>query len=141
MHKQAMAKIAKDDVPANVRMGGDVRVLLSPRTVGATDGFMGTVHIEPGEFVAEQYHPYSDKFFYVVRGSVTIRVDGEDIHLATDEALMVRRGARHRMMNKGDEPAFMVFQICPLAPRPELGHVDTEQPPNPDQPLPKVGAP
>ena len=63
-----------------------------------------------------------------------LRVDGEKVDLAADEALMVRRGQRHRIENQGTEDAFLVFQICPLAPRPELGHVDTEEPPVPDAP-------
>jgi hypothetical protein len=29
-------------------------------------------------------------------------------------------------MNDSDAPAFLVFTLGPLAPRPELGHVDTE---------------
>ncbi|GAB3435929.1 cupin domain-containing protein [Flindersiella endophytica] len=141
MHRQSLVKVARQDVPGNSRLGGDVRVLLSPNTVGATDGFMGTIALEPGDYVAEQYNPYSDKFCYVVKGSVTMWVDGVDIHVETDEALMVRRGQRHRFENDTDAQAFLVFQICPLAPRPELGHVDTEQPPNADDPPPAVGGP
>lgn len=34
--------------------------------------------------------------------------------------------ARHRLRNTGAEPAEVVFHLGPLAPRPELGHVDTE---------------
>jgi putative monooxygenase len=30
------------------------------------------------------------------------------------------------LRNTGTEQARAVFQLCPLAPRPELGHVDTE---------------
>jgi putative monooxygenase len=33
---------------------------------------------------------------------------------------------RHRFRNVGDVEARMVFHLGPLAPRPELGHVDTE---------------
>ena len=33
---------------------------------------------------------------------------------------------KHRLVNDGDEEAFIVFHLGPLAPRPELGHVDTE---------------
>lgn len=139
MHRQPVVKISSGDVPGISRLGGEVRILLSPKTVDATAGFMGTISLQPGEFVAEQYNPYSDKFCYVARGTVVVRVDGEEIGLAPDEALMVRRGQRHRIENNGTEPAFLVFQICPLAPRPELGHVDTEPLPHPDQPAVRVG--
>ncbi len=42
-------------------------------------------------------------------------------------ALYIPIGVRHRLRNTGDEEAFAVFHLGPLAPRPELGHVDTEQ--------------
>jgi putative monooxygenase len=29
-------------------------------------------------------------------------------------------------VNEGDEEAFIVFHLGPLAPRPDAGHVDTE---------------
>lgn len=141
MSASAPKKITNSEVPATIRMGGTTRVLLSPRTVGATDGFLGTLTLERDEFVAEQYHPYSDKFLYLVRGTVTIRIDGAPVDLAADEAVMVRRGARHRIENTGPEQAFLVFSVSPLAPSPEMGHVDVEEPPHPAAPLPKVGAP
>ncbi|MCG5449079.1 MULTISPECIES: cupin domain-containing protein [Micromonospora] len=139
MHRQPIVKVAATDVPGINRIGGEVRILLSPKTVDATEGFMGTVRLEPGEFLAEQYNPYSDKFCYLVRGEVVIRVDGAEVKLAPDEALMVRRGQRHRIVNAGGETALIVFQISPLAPRPELGHVDTEEVPHPESPVPQVG--
>lgn len=139
MHKQPVIKVAGSDVEAIRRIGGTVRIMLSPRNVGATAGFLATLTLEPDEFVAEQYNPYSDKFLYVARGSVVVRVDGEEVKLTGDEALMVRRGQRHRIENLGAEQALVVFQLCPLAPRPELGHVDVEELPNPDAPGPQVG--
>src|SRR4051812_34996591 len=99
-------------------MGGATRILLSPRTVGATDGFLGTLTLERGEYVAEQYHPYSDKFLYLVRGAVIVRIDGNPVRLEADEAVMVRRGARHRIENAGASEAFLILSVSPLAPSP-----------------------
>ena len=53
-------------------------------------------------------------------------LDDEPVPLAAGEALFVPRHVRHRLRNTGDEPAEVVFHLGPLAPRPELGHVDTE---------------
>jgi putative monooxygenase len=135
----ATRKIASRDVPPTVRQGGQIRILLSPRTVSATDGFSGTLTLAPGEYVAEQYHPYSDKFLYLVRGTVDLTVDGDLVRLAADEACMVRRGQRHRIVNAGAEPAMAVFHVSPLAPKPEWGHVDTEPVPYPEADVPQVG--
>lgn len=120
-------KVSIDAVAPNTRRGGDLRVLLSPRTVGATSGFMGAGWLRPGEHITEHYHPYSEEFLYLVRGTLVARIDGErEITLTAGDALMVPKTIRHRLDNVGDEEAFFVFHAGPLAPRPELGHVDTE---------------
>jgi putative monooxygenase len=133
-------KIANRDVIASVRRGGEIRALLTPASVGATEGFMGSIMIDSGDHLTEHYHPYSDKFLYVSRGTVTMRVEGEEIELGTDEAMMVRRGQRHRFENRHDPQALIVYYVGPLAPRAEWGHVDTEPVPNPDAPHPRVEA-
>jgi putative monooxygenase len=115
-----------DDVTPETRRGGEIRTLLSPRTVGATAGFMGTATIAAGDWIAEHYHPYSEEFLYVVEGTVKVEVDGETTEVGTREGVLVPKGARHRVTNDGTEEASIVFHLGPLAPRPELGHVETE---------------
>jgi putative monooxygenase len=127
-------KISAAAVPPNLRRGGEIRVLLSPKTVGATSGFLGTVTLPPGSYVAEHYHPYSEEFLYVVAGTVTFTVAGELVTLEPGDAFMVPEGARHRLANAGETTAFAVFHLSPLAPRPDLGHVDTEVLPVPAAP-------
>jgi putative monooxygenase len=113
--------------------------VLGPKTAGATTGFLGVLTLRPGEFVAEHYHPYSEEFVYVTRGILTMRVDGVHVHVAAGEGLVVPIGARHRSMNNTNEAVEAVFHLCPLAPRPELGHVDTEALPEPAAPQLTVG--
>lgn len=117
---------AVDDTPADTRRGGDVRTLLSPKTVGSSTGFMGVATIGPGDRISEHYHPYSEEFIYCVRGTLTAELDGEPHSVPAGSGLFVPINVKHRLLNKGSEEAFIVFQLCPLAPRPHLGHVDTE---------------
>jgi putative monooxygenase len=121
--------VGRDDVPANHRRGGDIRVLLSPATVGATAGFLGTLTLQPGEVVTEHWHPYSEEFLYCSAGGVLITLNGEPIRLGPEQAVHIPLGVRHRIVNDGELPATFVFCLGPLAPRPDLGHVDTEAPP------------
>lgn len=115
------------DVAVNRRRGGDIRVVLGPKTCGATTGFMGTLTLEPGDYVSEHYHPYSEEYLYVVHGSLTVRLDGKHVvGIEADQGLLIPKYVRHRVVNDSDAEAFVVFQLCPLAPKPELGHVDTE---------------
>ena len=118
--------VSVDDVPANRKRGGDIRTVLSPATVGATTGFLGTLRLAPAEVVTEHWHPYSEEFLFCVEGAITLRLDGHDRPLRTNEGVLIPIGVRHRLMNDGDTPAFLVFALTPLAPSPELGHVDTE---------------
>lgn len=115
-----------DDVPADRRRGGDVRLLLSPRTSGSTSGFMGMATLAPGERIAEHYHPYSEEFLCVVAGEITAELDGVPYALRQREGLLISPNVRHRLSNHGAGEASVVFHLGPLAPRPELGHVDTE---------------
>lgn len=121
-------KVAFGDIMPDQRRGGDLRVLLSPRTAGATSGFMGALRLRPGERISAHRHPYSEEFLYVVRGSVLLRTGGEPVTLAADESAMTPRDVPHLLENNGSEPAFVVFHLSPLAPRPDLGHVDEELP-------------
>jgi len=115
-----------DDMPADTRRGGDVRTLLSPKTVGSTSGFMGVATLAPGDKISEHYHPYSEEFLYVVKGAITARLDGTPHAVKARQSLFIPINVKHRLMNEGTEEAYIVFHLGPLAPKPELGHVDTE---------------
>ncbi|MET7971230.1 cupin domain-containing protein [Micromonospora sp. NPDC005305] len=127
-------RVSVHDVTPDRRRGGELRVLLGPKTVGSTSGFMGVATLAPGERIAEHYHPYSEEFLYVARGAITVDLDDRPVLLAAGEGLFVPKDVRHRLRNTGDEPAEVVFHLGPLAPRPELGHVDTEGAPPPRTP-------
>jgi putative monooxygenase len=111
---------------ADTRRGGDLRVLLSPKTVGSTSGFMGYATIAPGDKISEHYHPYSEEFCYVIKGTMIARLDGTPHEVKAGQAVFIPINVRHRLMNQGSEEVAIVFHLSPLAPRPELGHVDTE---------------
>jgi len=119
-------KFTAEEAVPNRRRGGDIRVLLGPANAGATSGFLGVLTLGPKETVTEHYHPYSEEFLYVVSGSMEVDLDDDPISLSTGDALLVPIGVRHRVRNTGPDEARAVFHLCPLAPHPSLGHVDTE---------------
>ncbi|MCX2923033.1 cupin domain-containing protein [Streptomyces sp. NEAU-W12] len=133
-------KVAADEVEANTKRGGDIRVTLSPRTVGCGSGFGGVMTLEPGDFVTEHFHPYSEEFLHVIDGRLEMTMDGREVvTLGPGDSLLVPIGVRHRLVSIGDATARCAFHLSPLAPRPELGHVDTEQAQRPEQANPDVG--
>jgi putative monooxygenase len=115
-----------DEVPVDTRRGGEVRTLLSPKSAGSTSGFMGVATIGPGDRISEHYHPYSEEFIYLVSGELDAQLDGESHALHERQGLLIPINVRHRLVNNSDAEAFFVFHLGPLAPRPDLGHVDTE---------------
>ncbi|TVL92972.1 cupin domain-containing protein [Streptomyces sp. SAJ15] len=127
MTSQSPRIVSLDEVPHNRRRGGDLRAMLTPTAVGATSGFMGLAIMAPGEVIGEHYHPYSEEFVYVVCGDLEVDLDGKTHRLQADQGLMIPTFMRHRFRNVGSVEARMVFHLGPLAPRPEIGHVDTEE--------------
>ena len=117
---------SREDANADTRRGGDVRTLLSPKTVESTSGFMGMATIGPGDRISEHYHPHSEEFIYCERGTIRADLDDEPQYVNADEALFIPINVRHRLVNDGEEEAMIVFHLSPLAPDPKLGHVDTE---------------
>ncbi len=118
--------VAMDEMPADTRRGGDVRTLLSPKSAESKSGFMGVATLAPGDKISEHWHPFSEEFIFCVRGTLTADLDDEPREVKAGEALYVPFMMRHRLRNEGDEDAFIVFHLGPLAPRPDIGHVDTE---------------
>ncbi|MEU6366401.1 cupin domain-containing protein [Streptomyces sp. NPDC046931] len=111
----------------NTKRGGDLRAMLTPATVGSTSGFMGVAIVQPGDRIGEHYHPYSEEFVYVICGRLEVDLDGEAQPLRPEQGLLIPAYMRHRFRNVGDTEARIVFHLGPLAPRPQLGHVDTEE--------------
>ncbi|MGW2177507.1 cupin domain-containing protein [Streptomyces sp. NPDC001732] len=125
MHRPRIVDLS--ETQPNRRRGGDLRAMLTPTAVGATSGFMGLAIVQPGDRIGEHYHPYSEEFVYVVNGLLEVDLDGEPYRMKSDQGLLIPTHVRHRFRNVGDVEARMVFHLGPLAPRPELGHVDTEE--------------
>jgi aromatase len=126
VERRRLRPVGFHDVPSNTRRGGDLRTLVSPGTVGSSSGFCGAVRLRPAETVAEHYHPYSEEYLFVAAGELRVDLDGEPVAVPAEHGLLIPRNVRHRLVNVGATDALAVFHLSPLAPRPELGHVDTE---------------
>lgn len=123
-----IASIRRSEVePLKQNRGGRLHVLLSPKTVGTSAGFLGTFALAPGEVFLNHYHPYSEECFYVVKGEVTIE-NGENTIIADEgTGVFVPKNEPHRLRNTGSEETVLVFFCSPLAPSPEQGHVILEE--------------
>ena len=129
MEGQQQPGITKsEEVASDTRRGGDVRTLLSPKSVGSTSGFMGVATLAAGDWISEHYHPYSEEFIYVVRGAITARArrrataarhGARAVHPAQREAPAHERGRPRRHSSSSTSARSRRGRT--------LGHVDTEE--------------
>lgn len=122
----SLAAIKRSAVSAKDDRGGQMHILLSPRTVETQTGFMGTLVLAPEEAYKNHYHPYSDEYLYVVAGEVTITGDTNAITAQAGTGVFIPKSTPHRLQNTGTAETTLVFFSTPLAPRPDLGHVMLE---------------
>ena len=97
--------VSMDDCPSDTRRGGDLRTLLSPKTVGSSTGFMGVARVAPGDYISEHYHPYSEEFVFLIEGSLTARIDGDPKLLSARSGIFIPINARHKFINESQRKA------------------------------------
>jgi mannose-6-phosphate isomerase-like protein (cupin superfamily) len=60
--------------------------------------------LQPGEEIGEEVHEDRDQFFRVERGRGHVSIDGRRHAVEDDDAIIVPAGARHNVVNSGEEP-------------------------------------
>lgn len=60
--------------------------------------------LQPGCDIGEEVHEGRDQFFRIEKGSGVITIDGKENRVEDDFAVIVPAGARHNLVNDGDEP-------------------------------------
>ena len=60
--------------------------------------------IPPGDEIGEEVHDDRDQFFRVEQGKGEVLIDGKRSKIEDDDAIIVPAGARHNVVNTGDEP-------------------------------------
>jgi mannose-6-phosphate isomerase-like protein (cupin superfamily) len=60
--------------------------------------------LKPGEEIGEEVHDDRDQFFRIEDGSGEVLIDGVRHAVKDDDAVIVPAGARHNVVNTGNEP-------------------------------------
>jgi len=120
-----VAVVAIASVEVVTRRGGQIRVAISPRTVGSRHHILGEVVLRPGESIAEHVHDYGEESLFVVRGSGELRAEGGLYPLGPGLVAFAPRGSSHAIDNTGTDELVIVFASAPLAPSPDSGHRET----------------
>jgi mannose-6-phosphate isomerase-like protein (cupin superfamily) len=59
--------------------------------------------LKPGEEIGEEVHPDTDQFFRFEQGSGKVVIDGNEYAVEEDFAAVVPAGAKHNVINTGEE--------------------------------------
>jgi mannose-6-phosphate isomerase-like protein (cupin superfamily) len=60
--------------------------------------------LKPGEEIGEEVHEDRDQFFRIEGGKGAVFIDGGQHEVEDDDAVIVPAGARHNVVNTGEEP-------------------------------------
>lgn len=60
--------------------------------------------LQPGEEIGEEVHEDHDQFFRIEAGRGQVLIDGKATDIEDDDAVIVPAGARHNVVNTGDQP-------------------------------------
>ncbi|QPQ54122.1 cupin domain-containing protein [Allosphingosinicella flava] len=83
--------------------------------------------LQPGEEIGEEVHEDRDQFFRIEEGSGEVRIDGVANKVEDDFAVIVPAGARHNVVNTGDEPLKLYTLYGPPEHRDGTVHKDKDQ--------------
>lgn len=118
-----MHRIQEQDILPLRDKGGEVRVLLSPKTVQSTQLIMGVATVPVGITIKNHVHDYGEECFYVQQGIGQLILNGEEIYdFRPGDALIVPKGVIHSIKNTGNDVIKVIFATAPLAPTARQGH-------------------
>lgn len=59
--------------------------------------------VPPGKFEVKHYHKKSKQFFFVLKGTATIDVDGIEYTINEQDGIFIDANITHQLINKGSE--------------------------------------
>ena len=83
--------------------------------------------LPPGCDIGEEVHDDRDQFFRFEEGEGEVRIDGVAHKVEDDSAVIVPAGARHNVINTGDEPLRLYTLYGPPEHRDAVVHKTKEQ--------------
>ena len=79
------------------------------------------MHIPPGEDIGEETHE-ADQTTFIVSGEGQVVVDGSRSKVTPNHLVVIPKGAKHNIINKGDDPLKIYTIYSPPAEEPGISH-------------------
>ena len=94
-------------------MGGVIKRLVHPSTVGSVNIGLSVAFLQPGEKVRRHRHVSEEVYFVLSGEGVMFLEDHEEIVLRKDVCVYVPSNAEHGQRCTGDEPLVLVAALAP----------------------------
>ena len=83
--------------------------------------------LKPGEEIGAEVHDDRDQFFRVEQGNGEVLIDGKRHAVKADDAIIVPAGARHNVVNNGEQPLRLYTLYAPPEHKDGTVHVTKAQ--------------
>lgn len=103
------------DVKAQKILGGPIKPIVTPQTVGSKKLRFAIGVFDPDEGLVPHIHPESEEVYYVIkgRGIVYIGEERKEIPIEPETALYIPPGTIHGVKNTGKEKLIVAFFVAP----------------------------
>jgi len=112
------------DIKAQMILGGPIKPVVTPKTVGSKNLRFALGVFNPDEGLVPHIHPESEEVYYVIEGKGTIYIGEErrEIPIEPETALYIPPGTIHGVKNTGKEKLVVAFFVAPgKEPTKEIG--------------------
>ena len=103
------------EVKAQKILGGPIKPIVTPNTVGAKNLRFALGVFDPNEGLVPHIHPESEEVYYVIKGKGTVYIGEErkEIPIEPEIALYIPPGTIHGVKNTGKEKLVVAFFVAP----------------------------
>lgn len=109
-----------DAEPFVTKDGSSIREVAGAVSLPAVNQSLAEATVQPGGATEEHYHRVTEELYWFVSGRGRMRLDGEERDVRPGDCVVIPPGARHKLLNPGDEPLVL---LCCCAPA--YSHDDT----------------
>jgi len=103
--------INRDRVTAfTTKDSSTIREILAPRNSCIVRQSLAEANLGPGASTQAHFHPDTEEIYYVLHGSGTMAIVDERCSVGAGDAIAIRAGDRHQILNTGPED--LVFLCC-----------------------------
>lgn len=96
------------------KIGGLLRRVIHPQTIGSENVAMGIGYVNPGEELLRHRHAYEEMYYYL-QGTGTMIVDKAVLKTEPGLFVYVPANVPHHTINTGDEPMVLLYSYWPPA--------------------------